>query len=407
MDAALSTASKPPGKQPQPRIWWGNAIFFVLVHLAALIGVYYMPPWSIKKATLVLWFMTWQLADFGITIGYHRLYSHKAFRAAIGVRVVLAILGSSAFQGSIKVRIRCLRHRLHHRFTDDPVHDPYAATRGLFYSHMGWIFYKPTYERMDLIERDDLESDPVVRIQHKYYVPSALFFGFVCPTLLGSLWHDALGGFVWGGLLARLCIWHCTFLVNSLAHWDGLQPYSDEDTSRGNLVLALLTGGEGNHNFHSFPHDFRSGPSLIDWDPSKWIILGLQKLGLASSLRRAREEDLVEAVRHMQKKEALGIVEPEDNSWDGEVWNLGRVKEYAEAKAGRCIVLIDGFVVDATQYLGEHPAGSNILRTYSIRLQNDIETWHKADWAFNGGMNNHSRAARRQMRELRVAKLVD
>ncbi|KAF8203931.1 hypothetical protein BJ912DRAFT_1090838 [Pholiota molesta] len=379
--------------QSPPQIWWSNAIFFVLVHIAAI-------------ETLVLWFMTWQLSDFGITIGYHRLYSHKAFRAAVSVRVALAILGSAAFQGSIKWW--CLRHRLHHRFTDDPIHDPYAATKGLFYSHMGWIFYKPTYERMTLIERDDLENDPVVRVQHKYYVPLALFFGFICPTAAGYLWNDVLGSFIWGGLIARLFIWHCTFLVNSMAHWDGLQPYSDEDTSRGNLLLALLTGGEGNHNFHSFPHDFRSGPSPTDWDPSKWIILVLQKFGLVTALRRAEEKDLLEAIRYMQEKEKADLVDLDldVDSWDGEVWNIARVKEFTQRKTGRCFILINGFVVDATPYLGEHPGGAAILRRYSMRLQSDGEMWYEADRAFNGGMNNHSRSAKRRMRELRVAKFV-
>ncbi|PPQ78943.1 hypothetical protein CVT25_002394 [Psilocybe cyanescens] len=428
----FKAASEASLEEAQPQIWWSNAVFFTSVHVAAAAGMYYLPPWAAQKKTLLLWFLTWQMSDFGITIGYHRLYSHKAFRAAIGVRVVLAILGSAAFQGSIK------------RFTDDPVHDPYAATRGLLYSHMGWIFYKPNYTRMGLIEKDDLENDPVVRYQHKYYglssnhleqclltfttmaipVPLALYFGFICPVLVGSLWNDRMGAFVWGGLVARLFIWHCTFLVNSLvlsvyffvhvvdkwcslAHWDGLQPYSDEDTSRGNLVLALLTGGEGNHNFHSFPHDFRSGPSLVDWDPSKWIILILQQLGLVMSLRRARKEDLVEALHHMKRKESSDAIEPEDNSWDGETWNILQVVEFAKAKTGRCIVLIDGFAVDVTSYLGEHPGGSKILREHSVRLASDMDVWRKADWAFMGGLNNHSRAARRQMQEFRVAKLVD
>uniref|UniRef100_A0A8H7Y9T2 Acyl-CoA desaturase n=1 Tax=Psilocybe cubensis TaxID=181762 RepID=A0A8H7Y9T2_PSICU len=399
MSQAVKTKSAsenaPEGAQPQ--VWWSNAVFFILVHVAAAVGVYYLPPWAVHKKTLLLWFLTWQMSDFGITIGYHRLYSHKAFRATLGVRVVLAILGSAAFQGSIK------------RFTDDPVHDPYAATRGLFYSHMGWIFYKPNYTRMALIEKDDLESDPVVQYQHHYYVPLALFFGFFCPVLIGSWWDDKLGAFVWGGLVARLFIWHCTFLVNSLAHWDGLQPYSDEDTSRGNLILALLTGGEGNHNFvsHSFPHDFRSGPSLADWDPSKWIIIALQQLGLVASLRRARKEDLDEAIHHMKKKASTGVDEPEDRRWDGETWNNVQVVDFAKAKTGRCIVLIDGYAVDVTAYLGQHPGGAKLLREYSIRLTSDIDSWRKADWAFKGGLNNHSRAARRQMREMRVAKLVD
>ncbi|TEB38788.1 hypothetical protein FA13DRAFT_1724731 [Coprinellus micaceus] len=368
-----------------PQIWWSNGIFFLLTHLAAFVGVYYYPAWQVKRASLVLAFLAWQLADFGITVGYHRLYSHKAFKAAPGVRVALALLGSAGFQGSIKWW--CLRHRLHHRYTDDPVHDPYAATNGLFYSHMGWIFYKPTYERMKLIERDDLDRDPVVRFQHEYYVPIALTVGFAFPPIFGCLWGDPIGSFVWAGLVSRLFIWHCTFLVNSLAHWDGLQPYSDEDTSRGNLILALLTGGEGNHNFHAFPHDFRSGPAFFDWDPSKWIIIALHRLGLVYGLRRAKQEDVSDAARYMHEKHQYGTLSesPTDESeddWQGEIWDMDRLEKYQQGKPGKCIVLLDEFVLDVTSYLGDH--------TFN--------------WAFHGGLNKHSRAANKTMRKLRIAR---
>jgi hypothetical protein len=107
---------------------------------------------------------------------------------------------------------------------------------------------------------------------------------------------------------------------------------------------------------HAFPHDFRSGPSVIDWDPSKWIILTLYRLGLATGLRRAREDDLKEATIYMHRKTHHGISPPEDdvNGWEGEVWNLEQVQEYVKKKTGRCVVLVNGFVLDATGYLGEH-----------------------------------------------------
>jgi stearoyl-CoA desaturase (delta-9 desaturase) len=82
--------------------------------------------------------------------------------------------------------------------------------------------------------------------------------------------------------------------------------------------------------------------------------LALERVGLVTSLRRARDEDLVDALSHMHRKELLGIIEPEDNSWAGEVWNLNQVKEFAQTEPGNCIVLIDGFAVDVTVYLGEH-----------------------------------------------------
>ncbi|KAI0368864.1 hypothetical protein BV20DRAFT_1044725 [Pilatotrama ljubarskyi] len=411
-------SARPADRSPPPaRIWWSNATFFVATHIAAAIAVYLRPPSQVPRLSLLFMLAFWQAASMGITVGYHRLYSHRAFRAALPVRTLVALLGASAFQGSIKWW--CLRHRLHHRFTDDPAHDPYAATRGLFWSHMGWIFFKSRYERLESIDRGDLERDPVVRVQHKYYVPLALITGFAFPPIVGMLWNDPMGAFVYAGLVARL--------LSALAHWDGLQPYSDDNTSRTNLVLALLTCGEGNHNFHSFPHDFRSGPAPLDWDPSKWVILLLQSLGLASGLRRARVEEIRAARDYMLRKEITpphtdtddhgttsGSGSEEDSEeWDGAIWTASELAEHASAE-GRCVLLLDGYAVDATEYLTEHPGGALLLRRYAIEgkvRKPDAQTTgsrpaRDADWAFHGGINKHSQAARRRMRELRVARVL-
>jgi len=214
-------------------------------------------------------------------------------------------------------------------------------------------------------------------------------------------------------LTARIFIWHCTFLVNSLAHWDGLQPYSDENTSRGNFILAVLTAGEGNHNFHhAFPHDFRSGPSWLDWDPSKWIILGLHKLGFVYSLRTAREVDIEDAREYMHEKDHHHMHDKEGEAdgaeWTGEVWSREDMERYVEEKPERCVLVLDGFLVDATAYMKEHPGGSQLLREYSIRQRkpDTDERWRDASWAFDGGLNNHSRAAKKRLAELRIARLT-
>ncbi|KAI8990695.1 hypothetical protein BD414DRAFT_484513 [Trametes punicea] len=390
------------------------------MHIAAVAAVILYPPWQVSRLSVSLTMILSQLSSLGITVGYHRMYSHRAFRATWPIRALLAMLGASAFQGSIKWW--CLRHRLHHRFTDDPVHDPYAATKGFFWSHMGWIFYKHRYGRLDSIEREDLESDPVVRLQHEYYIPLAIITALALPPALGLLWNDPVGAFVYGGLLARLSVWHCTFLVNSLAHWDGLQPYSDDNTSKSNLILALLTCGEGNHNFHSFPHDFRSGPSPFDWDPSKWIILLLHRFGLASGLRQAQADEIRAAREHMLRKEiarlhadgtATALVpEGEHAAWEGPTWTVDQLTEYARTD-DRCVLFLEGFAVDVTDYLTEHPGGAALLRRYAIARkppkQDDApmtdEVARDADWAFGGGMNKHSMAARRRMRKLRVARV--
>ncbi|KAI0348260.1 hypothetical protein BDW22DRAFT_1319775 [Trametopsis cervina] len=406
--------SSSQGQASKSAIWWTNGILFVTIHIAAFLGAFYHPYSITRSATLILAFLLWQAACFGITIGYHRLHSHKAFKIRIVPKVVLALLGASAFQGSI--RWWCLRHRLHHRYTDDPIHDPYSATRGLLWSHMGWIFFKPTYERMSLIDKADLDRDAVVVWQHRHYVPLAIFTSFVFPTMVGWLWRDPLGAFIWGGLVVRVAVWHCTFLINSLAHWDGLQPYSDENTSRTNLVLALLTCGEGNHNFHAFPHDFRSGPAPLDWDPSKWIILLLYKLSLASRLQRARNEDLVDALSHMadEKRHSHG-----DQTYeDGDLPTISIADVYQLMKEEtRTILPIEDYIIDASGYLLEHPGGAGLLHRYSLRKRGpDIEQeltqeavlqrHEEATWAFSGGINSHSRIAKARLRSMAIGKLV-
>ncbi|KAJ3533471.1 hypothetical protein NM688_g7277 [Phlebia brevispora] len=422
---------------PKQTIWWANAAFFIAVHLGAIAGIYYHPLRSTSWKTLCLTFALYETAMLSITVGYHRLYSHKSFRAGQVVSAIVAFFGASACQGSIKWW--ALRHRLHHRYTDDLVHDPYAATRGMLWAHVGWIFYKTEYERMSLINREDLDKDKVVVMQHEYYIPITATAAFVVPVLIGSLWDDAAGAFVWAALFKCVIgaytrilqqpvvlnsghsVWHSTFLINSAAHWNGVQPYSDEDTSRTNLILAILTNGEGNHNFHAFPHDFRSGPTPFEWDPTKWLIMLLHAFGLATNLRRARQEDLNEAKLHMKLKayvgpETLQKLYPDDAS-EHPLWTLDKAQEYA-ASASRCLIIIDEHIMDVTAYLKEHPGGAAIIRKYSLRKPQDKakdrnhdevdpDLWKQATWAFSGGLNTHSRAAKRRLQGYTIAKLAE
>ncbi|KDE03148.1 hypothetical protein MVLG_06343 [Microbotryum lychnidis-dioicae p1A1 Lamole] len=319
----MSSKTMAPTAQPKSAtvvergpIWWSNAIFFVSMHVLALVGATYLSPWhQLRTATMWLCFLSWQLATFGITIGYHRLWSHRSFTAAFPLRVVLAGMGCLGFQGSIKWWV--LRHRLHHRFTDTES-DPYNAKQGLYHSHMGWIFRKPTYPRMSLIDKKDLDADPVVCFQHKYYIPLTLFLSLVMPTLIGWAWGDPMGGYIWGGVIARIMIQHATFCINSLAHYLGDQAYSEDVTARGNFFLALFTGGEANHNYHhAFPRDYRNGPRAFDWDPSKWIICALHFFTpWVPKMHQTPEAEIIRAKAHVlavrAEKAAQGLGEDEE-----------------------------------------------------------------------------------------------
>lgn len=138
---------------------------------------------------------------------------------------------------------------------------------------------------MKWIDRTDLQADSVVQFQHKHFPTIALVSKFVLPTIIAAFWGDALGGFLYGGFVSSIVIWHCTWFINSLAHTWGHQEFSTENTSRGNYLLALLTFGEGHHNFHhEFPRDYRNGIRFDDYDPTKWAIAFFSWFGLTHDL---------------------------------------------------------------------------------------------------------------------------
>ena len=124
------------------------------------------------------------------------------------MKISLAVMGTLAFQGSIRWWV--LRHRLHHRFTDTDS-DPYDATKGLWFSHVGWIFVKTEYPKLRIIDKRDLDNDVVVSLQHRYFIPLATLGGFILPAAIGKIWlNDWIQGLLWGGIYARIAIWHST-----------------------------------------------------------------------------------------------------------------------------------------------------------------------------------------------------
>jgi stearoyl-CoA desaturase (delta-9 desaturase) len=278
----------------KPKLIWLNVLVFTITGLITLIGV---PVYA-----LLVGFDGWQIAamligiavcEISITAGYHRLWTHRAYQAHWLVRLVLAIGGTFATQNSILHWAS--DHRRHHRYVDDNHNDPYCAKRGFWYSHIGWMLrdygtanVDPSYENCR-----DLQNDPIVMWQHRHYLPLVLGINFGIPILLG-LWHGNLLGMLILAGAARLVIsHHLTFFINSLAHVWGSQPYSDENSSRDNGIIAFLTMGEGYHNYHhSFQRDYRNGIRWWQFDPTKWLIRSLAWMGLAKNLYRTPVEKI-------------------------------------------------------------------------------------------------------------------
>jgi len=224
------------------------------------------------------------LTGLAISGGYHRYYAHRTYKCHRAVQLFYALFGAAALQAP--VLDWAAEHRDHHRFVDQD-RDPYCIKKGFFWAHIGWILHQPPAYRADLTTVPDLVDDPLLVFQKKHYRALALLMGFGLPFLLGALWGRPVGALIWGGLLSLALSHHCTFLINSAAHTFGTQPYSSENTARDSWVLALFTMGEGYHNFHHvYPRDFRTGVFWYQWDPTKWWILALKAVGLASDLKQ-------------------------------------------------------------------------------------------------------------------------
>jgi len=212
-------------------------------------------------------------------------------------------MGGMALQNSILVW--SARHRVHHRDVDDDDKDPYSIGRGFWFAHVGWMLRDYPSGTVDYSIVPDLQKDPVVMWQHRNYLAMALGSNILLPMLLGWLVGDLWGVFLLAGVARLVINHHVTFFINSLAHMWGSQPYTDENSARDNWFLALVTYGEGYHNFHHmFQADYRNGVRWFNFDINKWFISACAGLGLASDLRRTPRFKILRARLNMEFKRA-------------------------------------------------------------------------------------------------------
>nr|WP_282841597.1 acyl-CoA desaturase [Moraxella osloensis] len=283
---------------------WIPAFVLISTPLAALLIVpYYLWTHSVSWQVWAIFafFMAWN--GLSITVGYHRLWSHRTYQAHPIVKWFLLIGGTLAVQGS--VFDWCAGHRLHHRHVDDIYQDPYSAKRGFWFSHIGWMLKNYPSGHYDYKNIPDLKADPVLVAQDKYYALWILLANIGLPALFGWMVGDIAGTLVLAGLLRLVLSHHFTFFINSLCHMFGTRPYTDTNTARDNPILAIFTWGEGYHNYHHFfQYDYRNGVKWWQYDPSKWIIYGLSKIGLTWDLKRVPDVTIQHAQTEMAFKRA-------------------------------------------------------------------------------------------------------
>ncbi len=253
----------------------------------------------------------------GVTLGYHRMFTHRAFESSRVFRVVVAVLGSLAVQGSVITWVA--DHRKHHAFTDqegDP-HSPHlsgpgflGAVRGLFHAHMGWLFETvATADRQRFAP--DLVKDRALLVIDKlfgFWVALSFLIPFAVGWIVGGGWGSALSAALWGGLVRIFLLHHVTWSINSVCHFFGRRRFDVEDESRNVFWLAPLSMGEAwHHNHHAFPTSAFHG--LRFWervaDPTGVLIALLEKLGLVWNVVRVSPERQAERAVPRSAKSAV------------------------------------------------------------------------------------------------------
>jgi len=294
---------------------WPMIIYISLAHVAAIVGLFtirHCHPWTLLWA-----FMLWPISGVGITGGVHRMWAHRSYKASFPLRVYLMLVNSIANQGSIWHWSR--DHRVHHKYSETDA-DPHNAQRGFFFAHMGWLFVKKhpaVIEAGKKLNFDDLASDPVVVFQQTLDPWFALFMCFVFPGLVCMLWGDSFWNGYWvAGALRYTYVLHCTWLVNSAAHFFGDHPYDVNSWPAENPVVSFMAVGEGWHNWHhKYPFDYAASEYGIErqYNPTKLFVDICCFFGLASDCKRAtgawaklrqqREQEIAEEKNSIVQKE--------------------------------------------------------------------------------------------------------
>jgi stearoyl-CoA desaturase (delta-9 desaturase) len=266
------------------RIHWSGAVAFIVLHAGAIFGMIVWPP---TARAVALGLALFCIRTFALTAGYHRYFSHRTFKTSRGFQLLLAVLGCSTFQQGPLWWAG--HHRHHHRNTDRPgdVHSP--RQHGFLWAHVGWVFsYENEPTRTELVK--DLARYPeLVWLDRHHRWPAY--------AMAAGAWAVAgMPGLVWGFLVSTLLLFQTTFAVNSLAHGFGRRRYDNDDDSRNNWWIALLTFGEGWHNnHHRYPASVRQGFFWWELDLSYLLLAALARLGVVWDLRLPPQSVLEEA----------------------------------------------------------------------------------------------------------------
>nr|XP_014270332.2 stearoyl-CoA desaturase 5 [Halyomorpha halys] len=284
----------------KPKLVWFNVFGFAILHLIWLYSCYIIMTGKCYLVTTIYTIAAGTLiAGIGITLGAHRLWSHRSYKAKLPLKLFLLYGQTMAGQNSLWTWVR--DHRAHHKFSDTDA-DPHNSNRGFFFSHMGWLMMKKHPEVLrkgKLIDMSDLDADPLIMFQKKYYTPLHLVIAFAIPVAVPYLlWNESLWYSVLVAYVFRMVVHlNLTWTVNSFAHMYGNKPYEKEIIAAQNPYVAFFALGEGWHNFHhAFPWDCNTSEFGQHFNLSSRILSIFAYLGLAYDLKIVTKEMVMHRV---------------------------------------------------------------------------------------------------------------
>ncbi|KAJ9579982.1 hypothetical protein L9F63_004365 [Diploptera punctata] len=274
------------------QIVWFNAVGFLILHILGLYGLWI----SLTSASYFtyLWAeVLMVMSGIGLTIGGHRLYAHRCYKATWFLRLGVCVMNTIAGENCLYIWVR--DHRVHHKFSDTNA-DPHNSKRGFFFSHIGWLFIRKHPEVSELgktIDLSDLEKDEFIMLQKRFYKSMYVIYAIIVPVFLPVLcWNETL----WNSLMVSFffrCIvtLNVTWSVNSFAHLYGYKPYDRRIAPVESTCVSILSQGEGWHNYHHcFPWDYKASEYGYFFNTSTRIIHVLERFGLVTNLKEATEK---------------------------------------------------------------------------------------------------------------------
>jgi stearoyl-CoA desaturase (delta-9 desaturase) len=326
MSTAVSSETIPKSDDVEPVLNETRDRIFTGIATAAPVLALGLVVWQVwgdflRWSDVVVFWIMYLATGLGITVGFHRHFTHRSFKTSKPVRAILAALGSIAIEGPVISWVA--DHRKHHTFADqegDP-HSPHVdhghgwrgALKGLVHAHVGWLFIHTQRGARRRYARD-LIHDPIVSWVDRTFVFWALgglLIAFLLGWVIGGSLFAGLTGLLWGGAVRMFVVHHVTFSINSLCHFFGRRRFETEDESRNLLWLAPFSFGESWHNnHHAFPTSAEHGMRRWEIDPSALVIRAMERLGLAWDVVRV-DRERQERKRKSLEEERRGALLPD------------------------------------------------------------------------------------------------